>query len=133
MLGEQSISAGSYGTVSVASGATLVLQPGLYAFCSLKVGTDATLRAAAGGPVGVTVVGDLGFGNRSRLEAAGASVPVVMALGRRVRAGSDTTLAGEFVLPNARLYLNSRATLTGSFCADVVAAKKDVRLTCFAP
>lgn len=132
-LGEQVISPGTYGTVSVASGATLVLQPGLYAFCSLKIGTGATLRAAAGGPVGVTVVDELGFKNRSTLEAAGAAVPVVTVLGRRVRVGADTTLAGEFVLPNARLYLNSRATLNGSFCAEVVAAKKDVTLGCFAP
>src|SRR6185369_10516870 len=78
-----SITPGTYGALRVYNGARLNLAPGLYVFCSIKVGRDAQVTPQ--GAVRIDVAGTIRVGVDSHLEPApGQPAVIVNVAGKKI-------------------------------------------------
>jgi hypothetical protein len=121
---------GRYGRVSLLNGATLLLQPGTFTFCDLRLGRGAMILPE--GELTLAVEGNIVIGSGSSLTAApGAPPPIVHCGGSSVRISQGATLEGSLIAPDASLTLGRDAHLKGCFCVE--RAKSDKHITLAVP
>lgn len=116
-----SFAPGSYGHVSVAVGATLRLQAGVYRMASLTVADGARLELPATGSVHLDSCGDISFGVDVRVIGASAATDALRFLvytNGSVTIGSRSFIYGMFSAPSGNGYMGqgtsaSKTTLIG--------------------
>jgi hypothetical protein len=120
---------GAYGSVRVMNDARLGLSPGEYSFCSLKVGTRATVEADA-----TTVLlpqgGSFKAGNGSQVGQDCGDLTVLMHGFGVVSFGRHALVAARVCAPQAYMRLGHGNTLIGQFVADTIASDSNNQGRC---
>lgn len=120
---------GTYGTVRVLNGGTLLLAPGTFQFCGVTMGRSA--RLATDGVTTLNVVSKLTVGTGSHLGPIGAGpTPVVNLAGHSGRVSQGAVLRAGLFAPNAKLTFGRDSTLQGCFCASRQKSDKHITLEC---
>lgn len=120
---------GSYSALIMGSGSIVVLDPGDYFFCDVKLVRNATLRADTGARINVT--GSLRIGNGSLVSPLVGITPIpVNVLGRLVRVSQGATAHIAVRAPNAKLTLGRDGTIIGCFCVDTSKTDKHTFVSC---
>lgn len=121
---------GSYGRVLVMNGADLILQPGTYQFCDVKMGRDA--RIDTQGATTINVVSNVTVGSGSYLgpQTANDDVTILNVLGTKVRVSQGATMQAAVDAPYAKLTFGRDSTLLGCFCGQQMKSDKHITLVC---
>jgi hypothetical protein len=123
---------GAYGDLVLQNGATLLLGPGTYQFCSIRGGRRATLRTT--GATTMNVQDNVRLGNGSTIGPEGSDpLPTVNIRGKRAMLGAKSHVAALVSAPGAQLLLGRGLDWRGTFCAARVAAGPHVKLACEQP
>jgi hypothetical protein len=121
---------GKYGRVSLLNGSTLVLEPGTFEFCDLRLGRSAVILPE--GELTLAVEGSVVFGSGSTLTAApGAPLPIVYCAGSTVRISQGASIEAALIAPDASLTLGRDSHVMGCFCVE--RAKSDKHITLSVP
>jgi len=126
---------GSYGELTVLPGGTLILDPGTFTFCSVKIGTQAAVVTTGTTPTTIDVAGlfrlkDGGFLGPS----GGAPTPTINVSGTKVRIGAaNARLQALLSAPNAEVSVGRSGGVLGTFCAATSRTDKSITLACPPP
>ena len=117
-------------SLRVLNGATLVLEPGTYEFCSLKMGRGAQLLTD--GVTTLNVVSKVIVGSGAYLGPAVGTgqTPALNMAGRKVRVSQGAVLHAAITAPNAKFTFGRDSTLQGCFCGSQAKSDKHITLTC---
>jgi hypothetical protein len=121
---------GSYRSVRVLNGSTLVLEPGTYEFCSPKLGRGAQLLTD--GVTTLNVVSQVVVGSGAHLGPAVGTgqTPVIDMAGRTVRVSQGATLQAAVIAPNGVFTFGRDSALQGCFCGSPAKTDEHMTLTC---
>lgn len=121
---------GSYRTVRVLNGGTLLLAPGTYELCGLTMGRGA--RVATTGVTTLNIASKLTVGTGSHLGPQGPQhpTPVINLAGHSGRVSQGAILRAALNAPNAKLTFGRDSTLQGCFCASRQKSDKHITLSC---
>jgi hypothetical protein len=120
---------GTYRTVRILNGGTLLLSPGTYQFCGITMGRGA--RLVTDGVTTLNVVSKLAVGSGSHLGPIGQGpTPVVNLAGHSGRVSQGAVMRAGLFAPNAKLTFGRDSTLQGCFCASRQKSDKHITLQC---
>jgi cysteine-rich repeat protein len=123
----------AYANLIVGDGAMLTLAPGEFAFCSIVVGTDATIAVLGATQSTIDVAERFVMGAGSTLgPAPGSPMPEIHVAGNRAMVGRDGRLDAILVAPDARLRVGRAGALNGRACARTLRTGRNASLTCSA-
>ena len=126
-----SLEPGKYGKVVLKARSLLMLAPGNYDFCSLKMNPGAKIHVTGNTQSTLNVSVRLDVRERSGLGVNSVTpLPLVNVGGRRIHVGRDATIEAHLSAPKGRVKLERRARLVGNLCADRVVGDKGVYLAC---
>lgn len=111
LAGTQALTAGSYGNIWVRPNAVIMLAGGTYSLKSLTVEPEATLIAQES--VELLVEQNVGFADRSIVQASSPESLLVYSNGDTVRIGNDMEFTGFVVAPSAQITICSRTEYYG--------------------
>lgn len=132
--GTTTINPGSYDRVKVNSGATLILNPGTYTFCSFRTSRNTTVEILGPGQSTIGVVRSFTLSNGSSFGAVGgAPTPILNVTGNKLRAGQASVLHAFVSAPNALLTVGRQGVVIGSFCAETLRTDKGITFDCEPP
>jgi hypothetical protein len=113
------IAPGTYRNARIPNGATLVLSPGAYRFCSLTAGRNTAIRTTGAGATTIDVHGSIKIGNNSSFGPdAGSPRPAVNSGGHQVRLGAGTIMDAALSAPDAAMSMGRAAIMDGTFCVN---------------
>jgi hypothetical protein len=120
---------GTYGRLNVLNGGKITLAPGIFTFCSVKLGRSATVTTL--GPAVINVAGNVVIGTASHFGPDAGTAPVsVNAAGKLVRVSQSAFANAAFVAPNARITFGRDSHLLGCYCTDREKSDKHITLDC---
>lgn len=123
---------GAYGRLRVLNGAKLLLAPGEFTFCDVKLGRNAVIETL--GPVTINVQGNFIIGTASTVAPATGTAPVLVNVaGKAVRLSQSAVGNIAVVAPFARISFGRDARLLGCFCTDRAKSDKHITLECPLP
>jgi hypothetical protein len=132
--GSGPLAPGAYSRVVVRAGATLVLAPGEFRICSLRLAHGARLVTSTGDATSIRVREDIGLGRGAFLGPEFDGVPPVVELsGSRARVGTEARFEARLAAPAARLRVGRDATLFGGTCSQALSVRRGGRLDCHEP
>jgi hypothetical protein len=120
----QNATPGTYNAVDVAGGGrgpgTLILAPGSYTFCSLRLGRNAALLAS--GPVTINIISSVKLDNGSHVRPDSGSlsacdIKIFAGTSGKVRISRKASVQATLCAPNAKLDVTQGANLRGAFYA----------------
>ena len=118
---------GSYDTLLMGNGSTLTLQPGTYSFCSVKIGSGATVNVDPS--TEVNVAGKFSLGSGTVVDTG--STPFVLNVeGTLVRVSQNAVLVAEVRSPNAKIKLQRDSELRGCSCSSTMVTDKGTSNVC---
>jgi hypothetical protein len=121
---------GSYGAVRILNGGTLLLQPGDYEFCSVKLGRVAQFLTDGVTTVNVVSTFTVGSGSYIGPKPGTDQTPEINILGRSVRVSQGATLRAAIVAPNAKFTFGRDSIFQGCFCSDQAKTDKHITVGC---
>jgi hypothetical protein len=122
---------GSYGSLNVANLGAVVLAPGTFQFCSLKMGRNAALVTTGTTQSTLQIAGDFRVGNGAFLgPAAGTPSPRIEIGGASLRVGAQAVLQAFTDAPNALFRVGRSGQVRGTLCASASRSDKGIVLTC---
>lgn len=129
--GNTTLSAGSYGSVTVNSGCTLTLNPGVYQVKDWIINPDATLVLK--GPVQLKVANQFQINDRARLTGAATAsdLQIYAQQSSQVRFGVQSQFMAKVVAPNAEVCIADRTSFSGSILAKRVEISADAKINAY--
>lgn len=132
--GEQALEPGAYNNLQVYSRSTLHLVSGTYRFRNFRLEPDVTLDLnVADGPIVIQVLESVNFADRTRMSWVNNNFnPLAFQIYQQgstdFSIGTDQTLAGRFIAPNARVRVASRVKLAGWLQGKSIQIEPDTKL-----
>lgn len=115
--GSNTLTPGSYDSVSIGNGGSLTLKAGVYVVNSLSIGGGADIQLAGDGPVQIYVAKSFSLGNGADVSDSKVSpslLQINMAEGSSYEQQGGTQLSGVVYGPNATATLSNGSTIFGS-------------------
>ncbi len=122
---------GSYGPLSVDKGGAVVLAPGAFQFCSVKLARNASLITTGATQSTLQITGDLRVADGAFLgPAAGTPGPQIEMGGTALRVGSQARLQAFTAAPSALFRVGRSGQVGGTVCALASLSDKRIVMTC---
>ena len=127
----QPLAPGTYGQVTLESGASLTLSPGVYNVCEILTGEHASIAVSGPGQSTINVQGDVRLQNATTFGPTGAAnTPLLNVVGSVIDLSANDDVRAFITAPAGRLGLGRQMTFTGVACVNELAGSRKVTIQC---
>lgn len=132
--GAVELAPGSYGRLVALQQSAVVLDPGTFSFCDIKIGKNSAGVVTGGSQSTINDVGNFRLANGGFFgPVAGTPTPELNVGGTLVRVGAGAVLQAFLSAPNAQMRIGRGGQVRGSFCALTLRSDKGIVLQCLSP